>query len=219
MKKIAVILSGSGFLDGAEIRESVLTLLAIDQNNAEAVCFAPNINQHHVINHFSKEEMNETRNVLVEAARIARGQIQDLAAANPNDFDAVILPGGFGVAKNLCDFAFSGSDGVVNPIVEKFVLSMHELNKPIGAICISPALIAILFSGKKAKLTIGSDEATAKELEKLDIEHINTKTNEIAIDESLKIVTSPAYMYDDGKLKEINTGISLLVKKVIDWIT
>jgi enhancing lycopene biosynthesis protein 2 len=217
MKKVAVILSGSGYLDGAEIRESVLTLLAIDQNNAEAVCFAPDINQHHVINHLKQEEMNEQRNVLIESARIARGKVQDLREANPSDYDAVILPGGFGVAKNLCDFAFKGAEASVNKLVRDFVMQMHELKKPIGAICISPALIALLFNGKNAKLTIGSDEETINELKKLNALHEKTTATQITKDETLKIVTTAAYMYDNGRLKDINEGISSLVKQVIEW--
>ena len=76
MKKIAVVLSGSGVYDGSEIHEAVLSLLAIEKHGAQWHCFAPNINQHHVINHITGAEMDTTRNVLIESARIARAIFQ-----------------------------------------------------------------------------------------------------------------------------------------------
>lgn len=195
-KKIGVILAGCGVYDGAEIHEAVLTLLAIERAGAEAAIFAPNIPQAHVINHLTGEAAEETRNVLVEAARIARGKIADLAGFDAAAVDALILPGGFGAAKNLCDFAFKGPDCTVNPDVEKAIRAMRDAGKPIGALCIAPAILAKLFGGEGAKLTIGSDEGTAAALEKLGAIHCPTTHGEIVVDEGLKLVTSPCYMLD-----------------------
>ena len=104
-KNILVILSGCGVYDGAEIHESVLTLLALARHGASVTIAAPNKDQMHVINHATGDVMSESRNVMVEAARIARGQITDLSEIQSGDYDAVFIPGGFGAAKNLCTFA------------------------------------------------------------------------------------------------------------------
>lgn len=195
-KKIGVVLAGCGVYDGAEIHEAVLTLLAIERAGAEAAIFAPNIPQAHVVNHLTGEAADETRNVLVEAARIARGKIADLADFDAAAVDALILPGGFGAAKNLCDFAFKGADCTVNPDVEKAVRATRDAGKPIGALCIAPAILAKLFGGEGAKLTIGSDEGTAAALEKLGAVHYTTTHGDVVVDEGLKLATSPCYMLD-----------------------
>ena len=114
-KKIAVILSGCGVYDGAEVHESVITLLRLDQRGAQVQCFAPDIPQLHVVNHLTGEEMPESRNVLVESARIARGEVKDIKQANAEEFDALIVPGGFGAAKNLSAFDVKGAECSVNP--------------------------------------------------------------------------------------------------------
>ena len=215
MKKVGVILSGSGFLDGAEIQEAVSTLLSLSQRGAEALCFAPNEDQHHVINHLNQEEMSEKRNVLVESARIARGQIQDIKQASAEDLDALILPGGYGAAKNLCSFAFDGPECSVNSDIQNLVKAMHQAKKPIGAICISPALIAKIFEGTGVKLTIGNDEGTAGAIEKLGQTHVSCPVEEPCIDEANKIVTAPAYMYD-AQVKDVFKGIDELVAKVLE---
>lgn len=113
-KKVAMILSGCGVYDGSEIHETVLTLLRLSQQGAQVQCFAPDKPQMHVLNHLNGEEMNEQRNVLVESARITRGEVKDVRELKASDFDALILPGGFGVAKNLSDFAVKGSDCTVD---------------------------------------------------------------------------------------------------------
>lgn len=218
MKKVAVILSGCGFLDGAEIRESVLTLLALDAHPVEVTCLAPNIEQFHVVNHLDGNESQEKRNVLVESARIARGKIQDINCVNPSDFDAVMIPGGFGVAKNLCNFAFKGSSGSVDESIKKFLIQMHKENKPIGAICIAPAMMALLFGNENVKLTIGNDEGTAGEIEKLGAKHTIKSADEFEYDENSKIVTTPAYMYDDAKLTDVFIGIKGCVDQTIALI-
>ena len=216
MKTIAVILSGCGFLDGAEIRESVLTLLALDSEGAQYKIFAPNKEQHHVINHLEgKENASGSRNILEESARIARGEIEDLAKLNPDEFDALILPGGFGVAKNLSSFAFEGSAASVDQLTATKVTSFYNADKPIGAICIAPALLALVLGEQAPTLTIGSDKGTATELEKLGAKHQNCATDDCIIDDVNKIITTPAYMDDSASLADIFSGISKLVKNVI----
>ena len=211
-KKVGVVLSGCGFKDGAEIQESVSTLLAIEKQNAEYQCFAPDVQQHHVINHLTGEETNESRNVLVEAARIARGKILPLTDFNASDFDALIFPGGFGAAKNLSTFAFDGSDCTVNEEVTKAVRGMVEQKKPIGALCIAPAIMAKLLDG--AELTIGDDKGTAEALEKMGAKHKNAGFSDIVIDEKHKLVTTPCYMLD-SKVSYIAAGADNLVKAVL----
>ena len=218
MKNIGVILAGCGYLDGAEIREAVLTLLSIDQHGAKAKIFAPNIDQHHVVNHHSGEETNETRNVILESARIARGEIQDLENLDMNELDAIILPGGFGVAKNLSSLAFDGPDGKINEQLNKILHQALELKKPIGAICISPAVICLGIGKSNPKVTIGNDEGTVGAIEALGGTHKQTQANEIVIDEKNKIISTPAYMHGDAPLAKIAEGIDKCVKKVIELI-
>ncbi len=215
MKKIAVILSGCGVYDGAEIHEATLSLLAIAQQGATYSIFAPNIDQHHVINHITGEEMPETRNVLIESARIARGNISDLKNYNPADFDSLLLPGGFGAAKNLSSFAFEGPDCSVNPDVEKAVIETVKAEKPLGALCIAPAVIVRIF--KDAEVTIGQDSGTASAIEKMGGKHTNTTHGEIVYDEKYKLVTTPCYMLD-ANIIQISQGAENVVKKLIELI-
>lgn len=216
MKKIAVCLSGCGFLDGAEIHESVLTLLAIDQAGARAVCCAPDINQAQVVDHLSKSPAAGTRNVLAESARLARGEIVNIKKLSAADVDALIFPGGFGAAKNLCSFATDGPNCHVNADVEKFAGDILAARKPIGAICIAPALLARIV-GKKdlhPKLTIGTDKGTADAINKMGAEHCNCAVTEMVVDEKYKIVSTPAYMLGRGPA-EVFEGIRKLVGEVL----
>ncbi|UCH97736.1 MAG: isoprenoid biosynthesis glyoxalase ElbB [Candidatus Aminicenantes bacterium] len=219
MKKVAVVLSGAGVFDGAEIHESVITLLALDRQGVEVQIFAPNIPQMHVVNHLSQQPADETRNVLVEAARIARSKIKDLAQANINDFDAVIFPGGYGAAKNLCDFAVKGPDCKVNPVVEQFVADGLKAGKVMGFICIAPALCARIAAntGVHPTLTIGTDKNAAAAVESLGARHINCPVNDIVVDEQNKIVTTPAYMLGQ-RISEVADGIEKLVSKVLEMV-
>lgn len=212
-KKIAVILSGCGVYDGSEIHEATLTLYAISKLESNYEIFAPDINQHHVINHITGEEMQETRNVLVESARIARGNIKSLIELKVSDFDAVIFPGGFGVAKNLCSFAFNGTDCIVNSCIEHFIKSFHSSGKPIGALCISPVLIARVLGN--VELTIGHDAETANAVEKFGAVHIETSHGEVVVDKKNKIVTNPCYMLDSS-IRQIGEGAENVVKAVLD---
>ena len=195
----------------------MLTLLALDTEGAEYKMYALDQDQHHVVNHLKGEEVaGAARNILDESARIARGEIEPLTSLNVTDFDALVIPGGFGVAKNMCSFAFEGSAASVDEQVLEKVLAFNTANKPIGAICISPALVALAIGSHKAPtLTIGTDEGTAAELEKLGATHQNSATSDCVVDSANKIVTTPAYMDDSASLVEIHQGISKLVKQVI----
>lgn len=212
MKKIAVVLAGNGVYDGAEIHEATLTMLAIARQGARYQCFAPDIEQAHVVNHLTGKVMPEKRNVLVEAARIARGNIKPLSEYKAENFDALIFPGGFGVAKNLCTFAFDGINCKVNPDVEKAVRTTAVAEKPIGALCISPVLIAKILT--EVEVTIGNDEGTAEAIENLGATHINSTHGEIVVDEKYKLVTTPCYMLD-ATIDQIADGAEKLVKKII----
>lgn len=212
-KKFAVILAGNGASDGAEIHESTLTLYSIVKNGATYEIFAPDIPQHHVVNHITGEEMNESRNVLIEAARIARGNIKPLTEYNAQDFDALILPGGFGVAKNLCSFAFDGVNCTVNPEVADAITKTAELNKPIGALCIAPVVIAKVLGD--VQLTIGQDPETAEAVEKFGATHKPTGHGEVVVDLSKKIVTTPCYMLD-ANIAQIGEGAENVVKAMLE---
>ncbi len=218
MKTIGVILAGSGHADGSEITEAVLTLLAIDKHNARPIIMAPNINQHHVINHLMKKEDQSAmpRNILIEAARIARGKIEDIINVDHKSLDALVLPGGFGVAKNLCNFAFAGACAEVIPSVKKLLLQMYENKKPIGGICISPAVLSIVFGHLGVEVTVGNDVDTISLIEKMGAKHVIKKVTEAHIDRKMRIVTTPAYMYGDSKIGELETGIDACIKGVID---
>ena len=214
MKKVAVVLSGCGVYDGAEIYESVCTLLTLERAGAEVQCFAPNVSQLHVINHFTGEVMEgQERNVLVEAARICRGEIKDLAAAQAADFDALLVPGGFGAAKNLCDFAVNGAQYQVNPDFLKFAQAMHQAGKPIGLICIAPAMSAAI-CGEGVNCTIGTDDDTAAAIEASGAVHIKCPVEQAVVDKERKLVTTPAYMLA-GKISEAAAGIEDCVHQVL----
>ena len=214
--KVGVLLSGSGVQDGSEIHESVLTALFLEKSRAEIVFMAPNIDQMHVMNHYNGQEMDEFRNVLVESARIARGNIKDLAEIRGEDLDALIIPGGLGVAKNLSDYAMSRSECSINPDVYRLVVEMLISKKPIGAICIAPAMMSkILFEQSlSANLTVGSDATTSKDIEAMGSQHQNCSTREVVIDVKNKIVSTPAYM-DAKSISEVAEGIEKLVNEIV----
>ncbi|MDF2153512.1 isoprenoid biosynthesis glyoxalase ElbB [Vibrio sp. CAU 1672] len=214
MKKVAVILSGSGVYDGSEIHEAVLSLYAIERAGASWHCFAPNIEQLHVINHVTGKEMDETRNVLVESARIARGNIQDVARLNVDEFDALLLPGGFGAAKNLTDFAVSGAECSINTHVAQACRGFARANKPAGYLCISPVIIPMIYE-HGVQGTIGHDEATAAAFNQLGGEHVNCQVDEIHFDETHKVLSTPAYMLAEN-ISQAASGIDKLVQKLID---
>lgn len=193
-KKFAVILSGSGVYDGSEIHEATMALWAITKHGCSYEIFAPDKEQHHVINHINGEEMNERRNVLIESARIARGQISALDRFSAGNFDALLLPGGFGAAKNLSTFAFEGADCSVDADTERAIREMVAQEKPIGCLCISPVIIARILGD--VELTIGQDPETAEAIGLMGGRHVQTDHGEVVVDKKYKIVTSPCYMLD-----------------------
>ena len=220
MPKIGVVLSGCGVYDGAEIHETVITMLSLNRAGAEIVMMAPNIGQLHVVNHLNGEEMPmESRNVLVESARIARGNIRDLSLVSGSELDALIFPGGFGVAKNLSDYSMVGADCEVNPDVLRLVTEMVEAGKPIGVICIAPAILAKIMEvmGRSVKLTIGSDANTARDIQVMGGQHIVCPVDEFVVDEKNKIVSTPAYMLGP-QIKDVAVGIEKLVNKILTMV-
>ncbi len=214
-KKVAVILAGCGFKDGAEIRESVLALTALSEEGAEVQCFAPDIDVAE-IDHLNFKPTGQKRNVLKEAARIARGKIFPVTQLDAKNFDALVMPGGFGAATNLSNFAQAGPHCEVEAGTAKAIESFISANKPIGAICIAPAVVAKVFSKHGGvKLTVGETGDASKAIEAMGSQHIPTKPDGIAIDGDRKVVSTPAYMYDSAPLAEISKGIHSLVKQVM----
>jgi enhancing lycopene biosynthesis protein 2 len=216
MTRVGVVLSGCGVFDGAEIHESVLTLLELARAGAEVVCMAPNVDQMHVVNHLTGEETGESRNVLVESARIARGEIRDIAQVEAGELDALMFPGGFGAAKNLCDFAVKGADATVNTDVARLTTAMMAARKPVAAICIAPAMLAAICrdAGLKSRVTIGTDEATAGNVEAMGAEHLDCPVDEFRVDEENRLITSPAYMLAGG-IAEAARGIERTVEELM----
>jgi len=215
-KRVGVLLSGCGVFDGAEIHEAVLTLLFLDRAGAEIICMAPDM-AFDVVDHTTRKPSGEKRNVLVESARIARGNIRNIAEVTAADLDALILPGGFGAAKNLSDFAEKGPDASVHPEVKRLLGEMTAAAKPVGAICIAPATLACALAGKKPEVTIGSDAGTSAAIEKAGGKHIACRVDQIHTDARNRIVTTPAYMLGPG-IKEIAAGIEKLVDQVLSLI-
>jgi enhancing lycopene biosynthesis protein 2 len=219
MKTVAVVLCGSGYLDGSEIREAVATLWALSKHPVNVVCFAPDAPQADVVNHLTGEKMKETRNMLIEAARITRGKIQPLTELTKTEYDALIMPGGFGVAKNLSSFAAEGGGGIVHfSELAHDISAMHKTGMPIGAICVAPALVALALKDAKIEVTLGEESGAAEQIRRIGHKHIAKKPNEIHVDRANKIVTTPAYMYDDAPLHEVFEGVGKLVDEVIGMI-
>lgn len=217
-KRVGVLLAGAGYLDGAEVHEATLTLYFLDKAGLEIVTLAPDKPQADVVDHMTGKATGEARNVLVEAARISRGHVRDVATVAASELDALVIPGGFGAAKNLCTFAKDGPKCVVDPGVDKLVRAMHAARKPIGALCIAPALLAkVLGADHHVELTIGSDEGTAGALERLGAKHSKCPVDGIAVDERNRIVTTPCYMLGPGPAA-IGAGIEKLVAKLTAWL-
>ena len=225
--KIGVLLSGSGVYDGSEIHESVFTLLAIDENKGEAVCIAPNIDQHHVVNHLSGDEMNEKRNVLVEAARIARGAVTDLSEMSSDGLDALVVPGGFGAAKNLTKWAFSGPDGEINVDVKRIIVDMVHNRKPVVGLCMGPTVIskALEDAGLKQHLTVGTTEgespyeidAISAGMEKVGAIAEMKTIKEINIDELNRIISAPCYMME-GSITDVRNNIKQAIDQLFEML-
>ena len=217
MAKIGVLLSGCGVNDGSEIHEAVITMLALDRAGAETVCMAPDVDQLDVVNHLTGQPTGEKRNVLVESARIARGSIKDINKVRTADIDGLIIPGGFGAAKNLSDFAVKGKDAVVNEDVRRLLQDMVSSQKPIGAICIAPVTLTKALEEKNPEVTIGNDVDTAGAIEAMGGQHKECSVDMIHVDSNNKIVSTPAYMLGPS-IKDVAVGIEKLVNKVLELV-
>jgi enhancing lycopene biosynthesis protein 2 len=209
MTKIAVILSGSGVFDGSEIHESVLTMLAIEAAGYEYQCLAPDVDQHHVTNHVDQTMQDHKRNVLVESARIARGNVIALAEAQCDDYDGAIYPGGFGAASTLCDYSERGELCQLDPSVLTFAKGMAQAGKPQGFLCIAPVLISAIY-GKGVVQTIGSDSDTAAKIEAMGGVHQNCSVDQAVVDKTHKVVSSPAYMLAKS-MSEVHSSVNALL--------
>jgi enhancing lycopene biosynthesis protein 2 len=214
MPKVGVVLSGCGVYDGTEIHEAVITLLALDRAGAEIICVAPDAPQAHVVDHLKGAPVEgEARNILTEAARLARGEIRDLAGVRAEDLDAAVFPGGFGAAKNLSSFAFAGQECAVREDVARFIRGLHSAGKPMGFMCIASVLAAKVL-GNKVQVTIGNDPATARAIEAMGARHVDCPVDLCVVDDRHKIVSTPAYMLA-GSIKEAAAGIERLVKTLV----
>ncbi len=214
MKTVGVLLSGCGVYDGVEIHEAVLTLLALDKQGATILCMAPDMEQYHVVDHITGEATDQKRNVLIESARVARGEIQDLKTIAASQLDALVIPGGFGAAKNLTNFAIKGKDAEAHPEVSRIINEMADAGKPIGAICISPAVVTAVLKHRHPEMTIGNDYETAEAIEAMGGVHMPCTVDQIHVDEKNKLVTTPAYMLGPG-IKDVALGIERLVEKIL----
>jgi enhancing lycopene biosynthesis protein 2 len=216
MKNIAVVLSGCGVFDGSEIHEACAALLAVQRAGAKALICAPTGPQLHVVDHLAGEPAaDQSRDILVESARLARGEIQPLAQVRVDGLDAVLLPGGFGAAKNLCTFAVDGENCTVHPQVEVFLREAHAQGKPIGAMCIAPVILARVFGPDlKPSLTIGNDPNTAAKVIQMGAYHVDCLPTETVVDEGNNMVTTPAYMIADN-ICEVFDGAAALVEKLL----
>lgn len=217
-KKVLVILSGCGFQDGTEIHEAVSTLLAIDMAGATAVCAAPDMPSTQCVDHYRKKRISETRNALVEAARIARGKIIPLSQVQLNDIDAIVLPGGMGAASTLCDFALTANKVTIEPTLKQLLTEAHNADKPLGFICIAPVIAATLFGSQGVKYTIGAGSDIGQMIIRLSQNgavHIPCQATDIVVDEKLKIVSTPAYMLAQ-RVSEVAEGVRKLVDKLLD---
>ncbi len=215
-KRVGVVLAGCGFLDGAEIQEAVCTLLSLDRRGAKLVAMAPDVEQLHVVDHLRGQPAEgQRRRVLDEAARIVRGQLVELSQVSARDLDALVFPGGFGVAKNLCSFAVEGRNMKVLPGIERLARDVRQAGKPSGYVCIAPVVAAKLFGHEGVKVTIGNDRDTAAAIESWGARHVDCKVEEIAVDERLKIVSTPAYMLGPW-IAGVATGIDKLVSAVLE---
>jgi enhancing lycopene biosynthesis protein 2 len=215
-KRVGVVLSGCGYLDGAEIQEATCTLLSLDRRGAKLVAMAPDVEQLHVVDHVKGAPADgQARRVLAEAARIVRGNLVEMSQVSAKDLDALIFPGGFGVAKNLCSFAVDGRNMKVLPVVERLARDIRQAGKPSGYICIAPVLAAKLFGGEGVKVTIGNDRDTAAAIESWGARHVDCRVEEIAVDERLKLVSTPAYMLGPW-IAPVAAGIEKLVSAVLE---
>ena len=214
MKKIAVVLSGCGFQDGAEVTEAVSTLICLNQENTLVKVYAPN-EEVEAVNHLTGEAEGRV-NILEQSARIARGKVEELGNLNVNDFDGIVFPGGYGAALHLCTFAKKGADCAVDASVESIVREFHSQSKPIAAFCIAPALIAKVLGSEGVALTIGNDASTAEQIEKTGAQHVDCEVNDFVTDRANKVISSPAYMYDEALPDQVFSGIKKAIREFVE---
>ncbi|GAA0876339.1 isoprenoid biosynthesis glyoxalase ElbB [Wandonia haliotis] len=227
MKKIGVLLSGCGVYDGVEIHESVFTMLAIQEAGAEYICISVNKPQHHVVNHLTGEEMKESRNMMIEAARIARGNVKDITEVDPADIDALVIPGGFGSAKNFTSWAFEGPEGMVLPEVKLLIVNMINIGKPVCALCVSPVVVskALEDSDIHATMTLGTTEESSPYdiqgfsdgIKQTGVEPVFKTVKEVQVDTVNRIVSAPCYMMDANMI-EVRNNIKSAIEETINLI-
>jgi enhancing lycopene biosynthesis protein 2 len=218
-KQVGVVLAGCGYLDGTEIQEAVLSLYFLERGGAAVRAFAPDRPQMHVVEHLSQIEASESRNVLQESARLVRGAINPLSHADMVRLEALVIPGGYGVAKNLSSFATQGAAGTVDGELVRLIGQAIEARKPIVALCIAPAIVALALRqlGHRARLTIGHEEESAAAISALGCTHIKCDVDDIVVDEPLRIISTPAYMLGPGPA-QIGAGIEKAIAKMFSWI-
>lgn len=215
--RVGLLLSGCGALDGSDIHEAILAQLALDRSGAKVICAAPDMNHRHILNHITQEEMEAQRNVLQESARIARGNIAELSSLDYRQLDALIIPGGFGTVKNLCEFAYQGPTQAVDPQVRHLLGTMLTDKKPIGAIAMAAVMLVIALADHRPEVTVGKDAGIAGAIENMGGRHHVCQSNQIYVDHTHKIVTTPAYMLESG-MNAVAVGIERLVERVLDLI-
>jgi enhancing lycopene biosynthesis protein 2 len=212
-RRVAVVLSGCGFLDGSEITEAASALIALSEAGAKFKCFAPDLE--FTPAHYAGGTSNAPRNVLEESGRIARKDILALDKLKADDFDAVVFPGGFGAAKVLCSWGEKGAKGLPLPQVKKIITEFHAASKPIGAICIAPALVALVLGKNGVEVTIGDDAETAAEIIKTGAVHTACAVTDYVSDRDNKVLTTPAYMYE-AQPHEVYTGIRKMIRELVE---
>lgn len=225
--KVGILLSGCGVYDGSEIQETISAMLALEESGVEYIGISINKNQHHVINHIDGSEQHETRNMLVESARIMRGNVVDISTITPADIDGLVIPGGFGNAKNLSNWAFNGPDGEILPEVKLLLINLINIGKPIAALCVSPILLSLALKDSKEvpTLTLGSSKekspydikAFHEGIEKIGSKSIEKGIKEISVDEKNRIICAPCYMQDTSLL-EVRKNARLAIEKLITFI-
>ncbi len=221
MTQVAVVLAGNGRGDGSEIHEASSCLIHLDRHKIAYRCFAPDKPQADVIDHVTGKPTHETRNVMVESARISRGEISPLAKLDVDAFAGIVFPGGYGAAKNLCTFAKDGPNCTVDPDVERVVKGFRAKNKPIAMCCIAPVIAAKVLGtsvgGPGCEVTIGEDAATAGAIAKMGSKNIARPVTEAVVDTKNRLVTTPAYMCDSGPYG-VFTGIGRMIDEFVKMI-
>ncbi len=225
--KVGILLSGCGVYDGSEIQETISAMIALEELNIQYVGISVNKNQHHVINHLDGSEMNETRNMMIESARIMRGNVVDIKTITPSDIDGLVIPGGFGNAKNLTTWAFNGADGEILPEVKLLLINLVNIGKPIAALCVSPILISLAFKDSTISptLTLGStNEKSPYDIHSFHIgieknggKSLEKGINDLCIDENNRIICAPCYM-QDASLLEIRNNAKMAIEKLAEFI-